>query len=82
LVFRVPYISLIFIVLVGTAWVYNAEKEHHDHLEHLRHDNDGQLPEGPAYPYLNVRAKPYPWGPNSLFFNKDVRIYGLYSSHG
>jgi len=58
---------------VATAWVYNAEKEHHDHLEHMKHENNGQLPEVPAYPYLNVRAKPFPWGNNSLFFNGKVQ---------
>ncbi|KAF8736015.1 hypothetical protein AX14_001020 [Amanita brunnescens Koide BX004] len=54
-----------------TAWVYNAEAEHAEHLEHLKHDNDGHLPEVPAYPYLNKRAKPFPWGMNSLFYNAE-----------
>lgn len=60
--------------LVATciAWVYNTEAEHAEHLEHLKHENDGHLPEVPAYPYLNKRAKPYPWGMNSLFYNAEV----------
>ncbi|KAF8632581.1 hypothetical protein AX15_001789 [Amanita polypyramis BW_CC] len=51
------------------AWVYNAEAEHSAHLEHLKEEHGGHLPEAPQYPYLNKRVKPYPWGANSLFFN-------------
>jgi hypothetical protein len=47
--------------------------EHVAHLDHLRHDNDGHLPQPPQYEYLNRRSKPFPWGPNSLFFNPEVR---------
>ncbi|KAI0320355.1 COX6A, subunit VIa of cytochrome c oxidase [Amylostereum chailletii] len=59
------------------AWVRNVEVEHAAHLEHERKENGGHLPEPPAYDYLNRRSKPFPWGPNSLFFNphinKDMR---------
>ncbi|PFH50779.1 hypothetical protein AMATHDRAFT_3636 [Amanita thiersii Skay4041] len=51
------------------AWVYNVESEHAAHIEHLKEENDGHLPEVPGYDYLNKRAKPFPWGMNSLFFN-------------
>lgn len=57
-----------------TAWVRNVEAEHAEHQEHLKKENDGHLPEVPAYEHLNRRAKPFPWGPNSLFFNPHVRI--------
>ncbi|KIL70944.1 hypothetical protein M378DRAFT_155892 [Amanita muscaria Koide BX008] len=56
-------------IITCTAWVYNAEAEHNAHLDHLRAENDGHLPEAPTYDYLNRRVKPYPWGVNSLFFN-------------
>ncbi|KAF5385253.1 hypothetical protein D9615_001453 [Tricholomella constricta] len=56
-------------IAVCIAWVYNAEVEHRAHLAHLRAENDGKLPDAPAYEYLNKRGKPYPWGMNSLFFN-------------
>lgn len=46
--------------------------EHKVHLDHLRAENDGHLPEVPSYDYLNKRGKPYPWGMNSLFFNPHV----------
>ncbi|KAI0274754.1 X15341 cytochrome C oxidase subunit [Gloeopeniophorella convolvens] len=65
-----------FVCLPGTvaviAWVRNVEAEHAEHQEHLKHENGGKLPEAPSYDYLNRRVKPYPWGPNSLFFNPDV----------
>jgi cytochrome c oxidase subunit 6a len=56
-------------IAVCVAWTYNAETEHKAHLDHLRHENDGHLPEVPAYEYMNRRGKPFPWGMNSLFFN-------------
>ncbi|KZS93103.1 mitochondrial cytochrome c oxidase subunit VIa [Sistotremastrum niveocremeum HHB9708] len=54
------------------AWVRNVENEHEEHLEHIKEENGGELPEVPEYPYLNRRSKPFPWGPNSLFFNPHV----------
>lgn len=57
------------LVAVCVAWVYNAEVEHAAHLQHLRDENGGELPEVPAFDYMNRRNKPYPWGVNSLFFN-------------
>ncbi|KAG6862387.1 hypothetical protein C0995_011827 [Termitomyces sp. Mi166 len=59
-------------IAVCVAWVYNSEVEHKQHLDHLRAENDGKLPEIPAYEYLNRRSKPYPWGMNSLFFNPEA----------
>ncbi|TFK41268.1 cytochrome c oxidase, subunit VIa [Crucibulum laeve] len=56
-------------IAVCVAWVYNAEAEHAAHLEHLRHENGGELPEIPGFDYMNRRAKPFPWGANSLFYN-------------
>jgi len=56
------------------AWVRNVEAEHAEHQEHLREEHGGHLPEVPAYDHLNRRAKPFPWGNNSLFFNPHVRL--------
>ncbi len=61
-----------FSVIVCGAYVYNLEVKHNEHLDHLRAENDGKLPEPPAYEYLNRRVKPFPWGANSLFFNPAV----------
>ncbi|KAG9314282.1 COX6A, subunit VIa of cytochrome c oxidase [Chiua virens] len=54
---------------VTCAWVYNVESEHASHEDPLIEENNGTLPQPPAYPYLNRRVKPFPWGSNSLFFN-------------
>jgi len=73
---KISYYGCIPAIAVCIAWVRNAEAEHHAHQEHLAAENDGHLPHPPAYPYLNFRAKPFPWGMNSLFWNphtnKDV----------
>jgi hypothetical protein len=58
---------------VGAAWVKKAEDAHHEHMEHVKHENGGQKPETAAYSYLNKRDKPFPWGMNSLFYNAEVR---------
>ena len=69
--------SLTFLITVAvcTAWVYNAEVEHAAHIEHIKAENGGELPETPAYDFINRRSKPFPWGPNSLFFNPHVGYF-------
>ncbi|KAF9270180.1 mitochondrial cytochrome c oxidase subunit VIa [Marasmius fiardii PR-910] len=66
------YVCIPAIAVCG-AWVYNLESEHKSHIDHLRAENDGVLPQPPPYEYLNIRRKPFPWGPNSLFFNPEVQ---------
>ncbi|KAJ3803349.1 cytochrome c oxidase, subunit VIa [Lentinula aff. detonsa] len=66
------YVCLPAIAVCG-AWVYNLEMEHKAHIEHEKAENDGQYPFPPAYEYLSMRRKPFPWGPNSLFFNAEVQ---------
>jgi len=56
-------------------WVQKVEGEHAEHQKHLMAENDGHIPFPPNYDYLNARAKPFPWGPNSLFFNPHVRSH-------
>ncbi|KAF9076177.1 cytochrome c oxidase, subunit VIa [Rhodocollybia butyracea] len=60
-------------IAVCSAWVYNIEMEHKAHQAHEKAENDGHVVYPPDYEYLNVRRKPYPWGPNSLFFNSEVQ---------
>lgn len=67
-----------YLVVAGGLWVYQTEQHHKEHLDHLRAENDGKLPETPNYEYLNRRVKPFPWGINSLFFNPAVRNSSLY----
>ncbi|KAG6853584.1 hypothetical protein C0991_003108 [Blastosporella zonata] len=69
---KISYFVCIPGIAVCVAWVYNAEVEHKHHLDHLRAENDGKLPEVPAFEYMNRRGKPYPWGMNSLFFNPEA----------
>ncbi|KAL7423635.1 Cytochrome c oxidase subunit 6A [Cryptotrichosporon argae] len=61
-------------IIVGCAWTWKLEAEHHEHLEHIKHEHDGELPERPAYDYLNIRNKPFPWGMQTLFFNPEVNV--------
>ncbi|THV07678.1 mitochondrial cytochrome c oxidase subunit VIa [Dendrothele bispora CBS 962.96] len=70
---KISFYVCIPAIAVCSAWVWNIEAEHKAHSEHLKHENDGVMPQPPAYEYLNVRRKPYPWGPNSLFFNHEVQ---------
>jgi len=66
---KISYFVCVPGIAVCCAWVYNAEEEHKHHLDHLKAENGGHLPEVPGYEYMNRRTKPYPWGMNSLFFN-------------
>ncbi|KAH8835264.1 COX6A, subunit VIa of cytochrome c oxidase [Flagelloscypha sp. PMI_526] len=59
-------------IAVCGIWVYQLEKEHAAHQEHMIHDNGGTYPFPPAYEYMNFRVKPFPWGKNNLFFNPVV----------
>ncbi|KAJ9096559.1 hypothetical protein QFC20_006417 [Naganishia adeliensis] len=43
---------------LGALWVKQVEDEHHHHLQHLKEENGGELPERPVYPYMNIRNKP------------------------
>ncbi|GHJ87084.1 hypothetical protein NliqN6_3486 [Naganishia liquefaciens] len=60
--------------IVGALWVKQVEDEHHHHLQHLKEENGGELPERPIYPYMNIRNRPFPWGNQALFFNPEVNI--------
>ncbi|KAF8905474.1 cytochrome c oxidase subunit VIa-domain-containing protein [Gymnopilus junonius] len=69
---KISFYACIPGIAVCVAWVYNTEVEHAAHIEHIKEEHGGELPETPTYDYLNRRAKPFPWGPNSLFFNSHV----------
>ncbi|KAI0080295.1 mitochondrial cytochrome c oxidase subunit VIa [Panus rudis PR-1116 ss-1] len=60
-------------IIVTALWVRNLEAEHAEHTHHLIEENGGKLPQPPQYEFLNRRAKPFPWGQNSLFFNPKVQ---------
>lgn len=71
-VFSLQHCSL---ALVCIAWVRKVEAEHGAHIEHIKEENGGELPEVPEYDYMNKRERPFPWGMNSLFFNAHVSGY-------
>ena len=71
------YLAISISVAVCVAWVYNTEAEHAAHIEHIKEENGGELPETPAFDFLNRRSKPFPWGPNSLFFNPHVCYFSI-----
>jgi len=55
--------------LLTALWVRRVEAEHEAHEAHIKEEHGGELPPSPEYVYLNKRAKPFPWGMNSLFYN-------------
>ncbi|CAH7676468.1 cytochrome c oxidase, subunit VIa, partial [Phakopsora pachyrhizi] len=61
---------------IGLALVnaYNLAKEHEKHLEHIKEENGGELPERIHYDYLNRRVKSFPWGNHTLFYNPKVNL--------
>ncbi|WOO83698.1 Cytochrome c oxidase subunit 6A, mitochondrial [Vanrija pseudolonga] len=69
---NISFFACIPAIIGGSFWAYKLEADHHHHLEHLKEENGGELPHPPAYEYLNIRIKPFPWGMQSLFFNPDV----------
>ncbi|KLT38836.1 putative cytochrome C oxidase subunit, partial [Cutaneotrichosporon oleaginosum] len=71
---NVSFFVCIPVTILGSAWTWKLEKEHHDHIEHLKHENGGELPVRPDYEYLNIRNKPFPWGMQALFFNPEVNV--------
>ncbi|BEI87085.1 hypothetical protein CcaverHIS002_0704310 [Cutaneotrichosporon cavernicola] len=71
---NVSFFVCIPVVIAGTAWTWKLEKEHFDHIEHLKAENGGEMPVRPHYDYLNMRTKPFPWGMQSLFFNPEVNV--------
>ncbi|KAG0263425.1 Cytochrome c oxidase subunit 6A, mitochondrial [Mortierella polycephala] len=57
-------------VIAASANAYNLWAKHQAHLEHQRHDGHEPV----KYPYMRLRAKEFPWGDESLFFNPDINM--------
>ncbi|KAA1115129.1 Cytochrome c oxidase subunit 6A, mitochondrial [Puccinia graminis f. sp. tritici] len=49
-------------IVLALVNAYNLAKEHEHHLEHIKEENGGELPERIHYDYLNIRNKSFPWG--------------------
>uniref|UniRef100_A0A0K3CBB0 FGENESH: predicted gene_3.229 protein n=1 Tax=Rhodotorula toruloides TaxID=5286 RepID=A0A0K3CBB0_RHOTO len=61
-------------VIVAALNAKSLASEHEAHLEHIKEENGGELPERIVYPYFNKREKDFPWGDNTLFYNPKVNI--------
>ncbi|BGP42484.1 Cytochrome c oxidase subunit 6A [Rhodotorula kratochvilovae] len=53
-------------IIIGLLNAKALADEHTKHLEHIKEENGGELPERIVYDF--------PWGPNTPFFNPHVNI--------
>ncbi|WAR51904.1 hypothetical protein PtB15_1B341 [Puccinia triticina] len=61
-------------IVLALVNAYNLAKEHEHHLEHIKEENGGELPERINYDYLNIRNKSFPWGNYTLFYNPKTNM--------
>ncbi|KAF9975929.1 Cytochrome c oxidase subunit 6A, mitochondrial [Actinomortierella ambigua] len=54
-------------IVASTANAYRLYAEHQEHMAH-------HPPEKIKYPYMRLRARAFPWGDDSLFFNPAVNM--------
>ncbi|GAA6061732.1 hypothetical protein JCM10212_000465 [Sporobolomyces blumeae] len=72
---KITYYVAFPAVLVGFLNAKAMADEHEAHLEHIRHENGGELPPRIKYPYFNKREKlQFPWGDYTLFWNDKVQV--------
>lgn len=53
---KITYLGIVSCTVLA---IYNLSKPHH------------HFPEPPAYPYMHIRNKEFPWGPDGLFEVKE-----------
>ncbi|OAQ30945.1 mitochondrial cytochrome c oxidase subunit VIa [Linnemannia elongata AG-77] len=58
------------VIAVASINAHNLYAKHQAHLEHEKHEGHEKV----KYPYMRLRAKAFPWGDDSLFFNPDVNF--------
>jgi len=61
-------------IVLALVNAYNLAKEHEHHIEHIKEQNGGELPERIHYDYLNIRNKSFPWGNQTLFYNPKTNL--------
>ncbi|KAA1127292.1 Cytochrome c oxidase subunit 6A, mitochondrial [Puccinia graminis f. sp. tritici] len=61
-------------IVLALVNAYNLAKEHEHHLEHIKEENGGELPERIHYDYLNIRNKSFPWGNYIVLFRSTSSI--------
>ncbi|KAH8120459.1 mitochondrial cytochrome c oxidase subunit VIa [Phellopilus nigrolimitatus] len=66
---KISFFVAVPTTILALLWVRRVENEHAEHQAHIKAEHGGEVPPVPEYHYLNKRAKPFPWGMNSLFFN-------------
>ncbi|BGP00459.1 Cytochrome c oxidase subunit 6A [Rhodotorula toruloides] len=71
---KITYYVAFPAVIVAALNAKSLASEHEAHLEHIKEENGGELPERIVYPYFNKREKDFPWGDNTLFYNPKVNI--------
>ncbi|KAK9900032.1 mitochondrial cytochrome c oxidase subunit VIa [Cystobasidium minutum MCA 4210] len=71
---KISFYVAIPLVAVGYVNSNNLMAEHEAHVEHIKEENGGELPERIVYPYMNKRDKEFPWGNNTLFYNPHANI--------
>jgi cytochrome c oxidase subunit 6a len=54
-------------LITSSINAYKLYEEHHEHQKH-------HPKEWVRYPYLNLRAKDFFWGKESLFFNPETNL--------
>ncbi|GAA5916638.1 cytochrome c oxidase subunit VIa [Sporobolomyces salmoneus] len=72
---KITYYVAFPAVIVGLLNAKSMADEHEAHLEHIKHENGGELPPRIKYPYFNKREKDMPWPSNkTLFWNDKVQV--------
>ncbi|GAA5869792.1 hypothetical protein JCM16303_001794 [Sporobolomyces ruberrimus] len=72
---KITYYVAFPAVIVGLLNAKSMADEHEHHLEHIKHENGGELPPRIKYPYFNKRDKDMPWPSNkTLFWNEKVQV--------
>ncbi|GAA6036545.1 hypothetical protein JCM8097_003562 [Rhodosporidiobolus ruineniae] len=71
---KITYYVAFPAIIIGLLNAKAIADEHEHHIEHIKEENGGELPERIRYPYFNKREKDFPWGLNTPFFNPHVNI--------
>ncbi|GAA5866577.1 hypothetical protein JCM1840_002388 [Sporobolomyces johnsonii] len=72
---KITYYVALPAIVVGALNAKSMADEHERHLEHIKEENGGELPERIKYPYFNKREKDFPWGTDkTLFWNDKVPL--------
>ena len=71
---KITYYVAFPAIIIALLNAKNLAAEHEAHIEHMKEENGGELPERIVYPYFNKREKDLPWGPYTPFYNPRVNI--------